>query len=199
MRRRSLVSILVLCGSLLTAGGSLSAQTAAESAQVQGKVLLAEIRAMVSEMSSRASASETAQPPQASVSSCLNEVVLRLNGWEATGGVALNNLEAAASGGDSATAAAQLELLRLTNREARNAVTGASACEAGTVAGTGVDANGDGIPDSDSSTGGIQGLNDLEGDGESASGFADEELIPNGDSVEEEATSDVFTSPAVTQ
>ena len=197
MRRRSFVSLLFLCATKVSAGGSLSAQTGADSATSQGQVLLEEIRSLISDMSTRASASEAAQ--QASVASCLNQVVLRLNGWEASGSVALNNLEAAASSGDSGSAAAQLELLKLTNREAKSAVAGASACDASTVVGGGVDADGDGIADGETSTGGISGLDDLQGDEETAEGFSTEEYLPSGDSVDDPATSDVVTSPAVTQ
>lgn len=197
MRRRSLVSILALCGSLLSSG-SLSAQTAGESTQAQGTALLEEIRAMVSEMNSRTSASEAAQPPQASVTSCLNQVVQSLNQYEVSGSAALSSLEAAVSGGDVGTAAAQLSLLKLANRNAKTAVAAASACDASGGVGGRVDANGDGVPDGESSTGGISGLDDLQGDSETASGFSPEEFVPSGDSVDDPATSDVVTSPAVT-
>lgn len=199
MRCRSLVSILVLCGSFVSASGSLSAQTAGDSTQAQGAMLLDEIRSMVSDMSSRASASEAAQPPQASVSSCLNQVVQNLNQYEASGSAAFTSLEAAVSGGDSSTASAQLSLLKLANRNAKNAVAAASACDASGVVGGTVDANGDGVPDGDGSTGGVSGLDELQGEGETASGFSAEEFVPSGDSMEDPATSDVVTSPAVTQ
>ena len=197
MRRRSLVSILALCGSLLSSG-SLSAQSAGESTQAQGTALLEEIRAMVSEMNSRTSASEAAQPPQASVTSCLNQAVQSLNQYEASGSAALSSLEAAVSGGDGGTAAAQLSLLKLANRNAKTTVATASACDASGGVGGGVDANGDGVPDGESSTGGISGLDDLQGDSETAEGFSSEEFVPSGDSVDDPATSDVVTSPAVT-
>ena len=42
MRRRSFVSLLFLCATMVSAGGSLSAQTGADSATSQGQVLLEE-------------------------------------------------------------------------------------------------------------------------------------------------------------
>jgi hypothetical protein len=199
MRRRSLVSIVVLCGSFWSVGGSLSAQTAGGSTQAQGATLLEEIRSMVSDMSSRASAAEAAQPPQASVASCLNQSIQNLNQYEASGSAAFSALEAAVNGGDSGTADSQLSLLKLANRNAKTAVAAASACDAGSGVAGSVDANGDGVPDSETSTGGISGLDDLEGEDETEAGFSIDEYLPSGDSVNDEATSDVFTSPAVTQ
>lgn len=198
MRRRSLVSFVVLCGGFLSFIGSLSAQPAAETIQAQGASLLEEIRAMVSDLSSRASAAETAQPPQASVASCLNQSVQNLNQYEASGSAAFSSLEAAVNGGDSGTAASQLELLRLANKNAKTALGAASACDASGGGTNNADANGDGVPDSDSSTGGLSGLGDLEGEEEAAVGFSVDEIVPSGDSPNDEATLDVVTSPAVT-
>lgn len=198
MQAKYFLSMIVVCGGLVSASGSLSAQTAGDSTQAQGAMLLDEIRSLLSDTSSRASASEAAQPPQVSVASCLNQVVQTLSQYESSGSSALSSLEAAVSGGDSGTATAQLSLLKLANRNAKNAVAAASACDAvGGVAG-GVDANGDGVPDGESSTGGISGLDELQSDGETASGFAPDEFVPSGDSVDDPATTDVVTSPAVT-
>ena len=198
MHRRSLVSMISLCSSLLLASGSLQAQTGGGTALEQGNALLSEIRGLVSDTSSRANAVEAAQPPQVSVASCLNQVVQTLNQYESSGTAALNSLEAAVNGGDASTAQAQLSVLILANKNAKIAANTAAACEAGGVAGGGTDANGDGIPDGETSTGGLSGLDELEGDEEIAEGFAPDDFVPVGDDVEEPATEDVVTSPAVT-
>ena len=198
MWRKSFVSLLFLCGSMLSASGSASGQTAGGSAPEQGNALLEEIRSLMSDAGLRASASEAAQPPQVSVASCLNQVVQTLGQYESSGSAALNSLTAAVSGGDAGTAQAQLSLLLLANKNAKTAAAAASACEAGGVASGGVDANGDGVPDGESSSGGLSGLDDLQGDEESEDGFAPDEFVPSGDSVDDPATSDVVTSPAVT-
>lgn len=198
MHRRSLVSMISVCSSLLLVSGSLQAQTGGGTALEQGNALLSEIRGLVSDTSSRANAVEAAQPPQVSVASCLNQVVQTLNQYESSGTAALNSLEAAVNGGDSSTAQAQLSVLILANKNAKVAATTAAACEAGGVAGGGSDANGDGIPDGETSTGGLSGLNELEGEEEIAEGFAPDDFVPVGDDVEEPATEDVVTSPAVT-
>ena len=198
MRRRSLVSMIVLCSGLLLVGGPLDAQTAGGSALEQGNALLSEIRAIVSDASSRADLAESAQPPQVKVASCLNQIGQTLSSFEASGSVALSSLGSAVASGDAGTAQAQLSLLILANKNAKAAIATAEACEAGGVVGGGVDANGDGVPDGESSTGGLTGLDDLKGDEQVAEGFSPDDYIPVGDSVEEPATSDVVTSPAVT-
>lgn len=198
MHRRSLVSMISLCGGLLLAAAPLDAQTGGGSALEQGNALLAEIRGLVSDASSRATAVEAAQPPQVSVASCLNQVVQTLNQYESSGSAALNSLEAAVNGGDSSTAQAQLSVLILANKNAKVAATTAAACEAGGVTAGSVDANGDGIPDGESSSGGLSGLDELQGDEEVAVGFSPDEFVPAGDDVEDPATNDVVTSPAVT-
>lgn len=198
MWRKSFVSLLLLCGSMLSASGSASGQTAGGSALEQGNALLEEIRSLMSDAGLRASASEAAQPPQVSVASCLNQVVQTLGQYESSGSAALNSLTAAVSVGDAGTAEAQLSLLLLANKNAKTAAAAASACEAGGVASGGVDANGDGVPDGESSSGGLSGLDDLQGDEQSEDGFAPDEFVPDGDSVDDPATSDVVTSPAVT-
>jgi len=198
MWRKSVLSLLFLGGSLFAAGGSVSAQTPGGSALEQGNALLEEIRSLLSDTGLRASASEAAQPPQVSVASCLNQVVQTLSQYESSGSAALNSLTAAVSGGDAGTAQAQLSLLLLANKNAKTAAAAASACEAGGVVSGGVDANGDGVPDGEASSGGLSGLDDLQGDEATAEGFAPDEFVPAGDSIEEPATSDVVTSPAVT-
>lgn len=198
MHRRSLFSMISLAG-LLLASAPLEAQTAGGTALEQGKTLLDEIRALVSDASSRVAAVEAAQPPQVSVASCLNQVVQTLNQYESSGVAALNSLESAVDSGDSATASSQLSVLILANKNAKTAATTAAACEAGGVVGATTDANGDGVPDSENSTGGMSGVDDLQGeDSEVAGGFAPDEFVPEGDSIEDPATSDVVTSPAVT-
>ncbi len=198
MLRRSLVSMIVLCNGLLLAGSPLGAQTAGGSALEQGNALLNEIRAIVSDAASRADLAESAQPPQVKVASCLNQIAQTLNSFESTGSVALSTLGSAVASGDASTAQAQLSLLILANKNAKMAIATAEACEAGGVVGGGLDANGDGVPDGESSTGGLTGLDGLEGDEDMAAGFSADEFIPVGDSVDEPATSDVITSPAVT-
>lgn len=198
MWRNSLLSLLFLAGSLLSAAGPVSAQNSGGSALEQGTALLEEIRSLMSDAGLRASASEAAQPPQVSVASCLNQVVQTLSQYESSGSAALNSLAAAVSGGDAGTAQAQLSLLLLANRNAKTAAAAASACEAGGIANGGFDANGDGVPDGEASSGGISGLDGLQGDEETADGFAPDEFVPSGDSIEDPATSDVVTSPAVT-
>ncbi len=198
MWRKSFVSLLVLSGTLLSASSSAVAQTSGGSALEQGNALLEEIRSLLSDAGLRASAAEAAQPPQASVASCLNQVVQTLSQYESSGSAALNSLTAAVSDGDSGTAQGQLSLLLLANRNAKTAASAASACEAGGVASGGVDANGDGVPDGESSSGGLSGLDDLQGDELTEEGFSPAEFVPDGDSVEDPATADVVTSPAVT-
>ncbi len=198
MWSKSFVSLLVLSGGLLSASGPASGQTSGGSALAQGEVLLEEIRSLISDAGLRASASEAAQPPQVSVASCLNQVVQTLSQYESSGSAAFNSLTAAVSGGDSGTAQGQLELLLLANRNAKVAAAAASACEAGGAASGGVDANGDGVPDDETSSGGLSGLGGLQGDEETEEGFSPEEFVPDGDSIEDPATSDVVTSPAVT-
>lgn len=198
MLPRSLVSMIVLCSGLLLASSSLVAQTVGGSALERGNALLNEIRAFVSDAASRADLAESAQPPQVNVASCLNQVVQTLNSFESTGSVALSALGSAVASGDASTADAQLGLLMLVNKNAKIAIAAAEVCEAGGVVGGGRDANGDGVPDGESSTGGLTGLDELEGDEDVASGFSPDEFIPVGDSVDEPATSDVITSPAVT-
>lgn len=197
MRTKSLVAMFAVVGSVLV-GASDSGAQAGGSALEQGNALLSEIRGLVTDTSSRAAAVESAQPPQVSVASCLNQVVQTLNQYESSGTAALNSLEAAVNGGDSATATAQLSVLILANKNAKVAAASAAACEAGGVVAGNVDANGDGIPDGESSSGGLTGLDDLSGEEEVATGFAPDEFIPDGDNVDEPATSDVVTSPAVT-
>ena len=198
MWRKSFVSLLVLSGSLLSASGPASGQGSGGSALAQGDGLLEEIRSLISDAGLRASAAEAAQPPQASVASCLNEVVQTLSQYESSGSAALNSLTAAVSGGDSGTAQGQLSLLLLANKNAKTAAAAASACEAGGTASGGVDADGNGVPDDQSSSGGLTGLTDLQGDEQTEEGFSPDEFVPEGDSIDDPATTDVVTSPAVT-
>jgi hypothetical protein len=198
MRRSSLVSFVVLCGGLSIFGAPLNAQASGGSALEQGNALVAEIRGLISDAVSRAGAAESMQPPQVSVASCLNQIVQTLSSYEATGSAALNSLGAAVDSGDSGTAQAQLSLIILANKAAKNSAASSDACDASGVVGAGTDANGDGVPDSDASTGGISGLDELQGDEEFAEGFSTEEFVPDGTSIDEPATSDVVTSPAVT-
>lgn len=197
MRRRSLVSMIVLAGGLLLVGTPRSVQAAGGSAVEQGETLLSEIHALVVDAASRASVAEAADPPQVSVANCLNEVGQTLNGYEASAVAALSSLKAAVNDGDGGTAKAHLDLLLLAHKNAKIAAATAAACETGSVAGGGVDADGDGLPDGFSS-GGLSGLDGLEGDSDVAAGFSAAEYLPVGDSVDEAATIDVVTSPAVT-
>jgi hypothetical protein len=198
MRRSSLVSLVVICGGLSLFDAPLHAQASGGSALEQGNALVAEIRGFVSDAASRASAAESMQPPQVTVASCLNQIGQTLSSYEATGSTALNSLAAAVDSGDSGTAQSQLSLIILANKAAKTSAASAAACEAGGVANGGTDANGDGVPDDESSTGGISGLDVLEGDDETATGFSPDEFVPDGDSMDEQATSDVVTSPTVT-
>jgi len=198
MRGGLLVSMIVVFSGLLSASGQLRAQTAGGSALEQGNALLSEIRAIVADASSRADLAESAQPPQVKVASCLNQIGQTLSSFEASASVALSSLGSAVAGGDAGTAQAQLSLLILANKNAKSAIAAAQACEAEGVVGGGADSNGDGVPDGESSTGGLTGLDGLQGDEEVVEGFSADDYIPAGDSVEDPATSDVVTSPVVT-
>ena len=200
MRGGLLVSMIVVFSGLLSASGQLDAQTAGGSALEQGNALLSEIRAIVADASSRADLAESAQPPQVKVASCLNQIGQTLSSFEASASVALSSLGSAVASGDAGTAQAQLSLLILANKNAKSAIAAAQACEAEGVVGGGggADSNGDGVPDGESSTGGLTGLDGLQGDEEVVEGFSADDYIPAGDSVEDPATSDVVTSPVVT-
>lgn len=197
MKTRTFVATFAVIACVF-AGASGSDAQATGSALEQGNGLLSEIRGLVSDTSSRAAAVESAQPPQVSVASCLNQVVQTLNQYESSGTAALSSLEAAVNAGDAGTATAQLSVLILANKNAKVAAASAAACEASGVVAGNLDANGDGVPDGESSSGGLTGLDDLAGQDEVATGFAVDEFIPDGDNVDEPATSDVVTSPAVT-
>jgi len=198
MRGGLLVSMIVVFSGLRSASGQLRAQTAGGSALEQGNALLSEIRAIVADASSRADLAESAQPPQVKVASCLNQIGQTLSSFEASASVALSSLGSAVASGDAGTAQAQLSLLILANKNAKSAIAAAQACEAEGVVGGGADSNGDGVPDGESSTGGLTGLDGLQGDEEVVEGFSADDYIPAGDSVEDPATSDVVTSPVVT-
>jgi len=198
MRRRSLVLMIVLGTVLLLVDAPVRAQASGNSALEEGNALIAEIRGLITDMSSRVSAAQSAQPAQVSVASCLDQIVQSLNSLETTGVTALGGLEAAVGGGDSGAAQAQLGVIRLANKTAKSSSATSAACDSNSVAGGGADANGDGVPDGDASTGGISGLDGLESEEESEEGFSSDEYVPDGTSIDEPATSDVVTSPAVT-
>lgn len=198
MRRRSLVSMILLFTGLLLVDAPVRAQATGSSALEEGNALIGEIRGLISDMASGVSAAESAQPAQTSVASCLGQIVQSLTSLEATAVAALGGLEAAVSSGDSGAAQAQLSVIKLANKTAKGSAASSSACQSTGVAGAGTDANGDGVPDDAPSTGGISGLDELQGDEEFDEGFSAEEFVPDGDSVDEPATSDVVTSPAVT-
>jgi hypothetical protein len=149
MRRWSLVSIIVICTGLLIVDAPARAQASGSPALEEGNALIAEIRGLISDMSSGVSAAESAQPAQASVASCLGQIVQSLTSLEATAVAALGGLEAAVSGGDSGVAQAQLSLIKLANRTAKGSAASSAACQSSGVSGAGADANGDGVPDGD--------------------------------------------------
>lgn len=211
MHLRVLLSTVAVCGVVAVSavpafaqrggrsGGSNGQRTGASAAD-QGNDLLAEIRGLVSDVTSRAATAEGAQPPQVNVATCLNQVVQTLTQYESSATAALNSLNTAVGAGDSATAQAQLSVMILANKNAKVAAGTAEACEASAVTGAAGDSERDEDDrGGDNSRGGMSGLDELEGDDDVAVGFGDEDgFVPDGDDVEDPATSDVVSNPAVT-